>query len=262
MWSVYWMKEQEEGKVNEQMKMTITESDKKLLSYLAAFLIAMIFIMFVFRPLITKNTEVNRELSAAKVEVKNYDKKLSSTQEMQQEEQEMTDLSESVLARFYPMLQSQAAERMATVLMLNHNLEIRNMTISMPETGNQLKWYQYAENAAVTGEEDTEPSEEVLENIQLYAARITCIADGSKEDMWELIDDISKNYPAISITGVEWSVTERVADTPTMQLSAGILDTALYEEGAGQDVQQAVAPPLTVKSDRLTINLEIFMCNQ
>ena len=70
MWSVYWMKEQEEGKVNEQMKMTITESDKKLLSYLAAFLIAMIFIMFVFRPLITKNTEVNRELSAAKVEVK------------------------------------------------------------------------------------------------------------------------------------------------------------------------------------------------
>ena len=149
MWFVYWMKEQEEGKVNEQMKMTITESDKKLLSYLAAFLIAMIFIMFVFRPLITKNTEVNRELSAAKVEVKNYDKKLSSTQEMQQEEQEMTDLSESVLARFYPMLQSQAAERMATVLMLNHNLEIRNMTISMPETGNQLKWYQYAENAAV-----------------------------------------------------------------------------------------------------------------
>ena len=142
MWSVYWMKEQEEGKVNEQMKMTITESDKKLLSYLAAFLIAMIFIMFVFRPLITKNTEVNRELSAAKVEVKNYDKKLSSTQEMQQEEQEMTDLSESVLARFYPMLQSQAAERMATVLMLNHNLEIRNMVISMPETGNQLKWYQ------------------------------------------------------------------------------------------------------------------------
>ena len=80
--------------------------------------------------------------------------------------------------------------------------------------------------------------------------------------MWELIDDISKNYPAISITGVEWSVTERVADTPTMQLSAGILDTALYEEGDGQDVQQAVAAPLTVKTDRLTINLEIFMCNQ
>lgn len=247
--------------MNEQMKMTITESDKKLLSYLAAFLIAMIFIMFVFRPLITKNTEVNRELSAAKVEVKNYDKKLSSTQEMQQEEQEMTDLSESVLARFYPMMQSQAAERMATVLMLNHNLEIQNMTISMPETGNRLKWYQYAENAAA-GEEDTESSEEVLENIQLYAARITCIADGSKEDMWQLIDDISTNYPAISITGVEWSVTERVADTPTMQLSAGILDTALNEEGDGQDVQKIVTAPVTVKTDRLTINLEIFMCNQ
>lgn len=245
--------------MNEQMKMTITESDKKLLSYLAAFLIAMIFIMFVFRPLITKNTEVNRELSAAKVEVKNYDKKLSSTQEMQQEEQEMTDLSESVLARFYPMMQSQAAERMATVLMLNHNLEIQNMTISMPETGNQLKWYQYAENAAA-GEEDAESSEEVLENIQLYAARITCIADGSKEDMWQLIDDISTNYPAISITGVEWSVTERVADTPTMQLSAGILDTALNDEGNGEDVQQTL--PVTVKTDRLTINLEIFMCNQ
>ena len=248
--------------MNEQMKMTITESDKKLLSYLAAFLIAMIFIMFVFRPLITKNTEVNRELSAARVEVKNYDKKLSSTQEMLREEQEMTDLSESVLARFYPMMQSQAAERMVTILMLNHNLEIQNMTISMPETGNQLKWYQYAENAAVAGKEEEEPSEEVLENIQLYAARITCIADGSKEDMWQLIDDISTNYPAISITGVEWSVTERVADTPTMQLSEEIQNTALKEEGNGQSIQQAVTTPITVKTDRLTMNLEIFMCNQ
>lgn len=250
--------------MNNQMKMTVTEGDKKLLSYLAAFLIAIIFIMLVFRPLITRNTQVQRELSSAKVEVKNYDKKLSSTQELQKEEQEMTELSESVLSRFYPMMQSQDAERMATVLMLNHNLQIQNMTISMPETANTLTWYQYSDNAqSVTEQEPEQDQEEEPENIQLYTARISCVADGKKEDMWELIDDISSHYPAISITGTEWSVTERVADTPMMQLSAGILDSAA-EEGVEEEpaVRQETTAPVTVKTDRLTINLEIFMCNQ
>lgn len=255
-----WQREQEERKENKQMKMTVTESDKKLLSCLFAFLAAILFIMFGFRPLLTKSASVRRELSAARVEAKNYDKKLQDSDAMSREETEMTERSQTVLARFYPMLQSQDAERMATVLMLNHNLRIQSLQISMPEVSEKLKWYQYAVH-----EEETQGNgmeEEETENIQLYAARVTCVADGSKKDLWALVDDISANYPAISISSMEWSVTEQLAENGKTSADA----LAENAEDNGGDPQendsQTVNVPQTVKTDRLTISLEIFMCNQ
>ena len=60
------------------------------------------------------------------------------------------------------------------------------------------------------------------------------------------MDDISTGYPAISISSIEWSSTERVTGN----------NAAASAEG---DVQ---VMPATVKTDRLTIGLEIYMCNQ
>lgn len=37
------------------MNMTVTESDRKLLSFLAAFVLAILFIFFIFKPLSEKN---------------------------------------------------------------------------------------------------------------------------------------------------------------------------------------------------------------
>lgn len=260
MWSARFKRAPEERKENEQMKMTVTESDKKLLSCLFAFLAAILFIMLVFRPLLTKSASVRRELSAARVEAKNYDKKLEDSGAMSREETEMTERSKTVLARFYPMLESQDAERMATVLMLNHNLQIQSIQISMPEVSEKLKWYQYAVREEETQENGME--EEETENVQLYAARVTCVADGSKSDLWALVDDISANYPAISISSMEWSVTEQVAESAQQPEEALSEDTA--EEGADQSTgsSQTTDLPKTVKTDRLTISLEIFMCNQ
>lgn len=39
------------------MKMTVSENDKKILSYLVAFLIAILFSLIVFRPLLVKNSQ-------------------------------------------------------------------------------------------------------------------------------------------------------------------------------------------------------------
>lgn len=262
MWSAHCQREPEDRKrkENEQMKMTITESDKKLLSYLFAFLAAILFIMFVFRPLLTKSASVRRELSAARVEAKNYDKKLEDSDAMSREETEMTERSKTVLARFYPMLQSQDAEKMATILLLNHNLQIQSLQISMPEVSEKLKWYQYAVHEGETQENSIE--EEETENIQLYAARVTCVADGSKEDLWALVDDISANYPAISISNMEWSVTERIAEDGKTSTDALAEDTQEQDGDLQEDGSPSRNVPQTVKTDRLTISLEIFMCNQ
>lgn len=226
------------------MSMTITENDRKLLGFLAAFLVAAAFFFLVFKPLAAKNEQLDTELKAARAEEVDIDNKAALAGDMAQKEETVAEQMKQVLARFYPVLQSQEAERMVTTLMLNHNLSIQGLTVSMPEKSANPDWYQYSQSGVAYGQPAEGEKQQAA--LSLYAAKVTCVAEGKKEDLWGLIDDISAGYPAISISSIEWSSTERVA--------ANI--TAASPEGEGQAV------PVTVTTDRLTIGLEIYMCNQ
>ena len=225
------------------MNMTISESDRKLLGFLIAFLIAVAFIFLVFKPLSVKTGQLDAQLKVAKTQEADMDNKASLAEDMVQKEEAVSQQMKQVLARFYPMLQSQEAERMVTILMLNHNLSVQSLTVTMPEAHADLDWYQYSENAVPLGQM-TGPAEE-QETLSLYMAKIVCVAEGKKEDLWGLVDDISTGYPAISISNMEWSSTEKVTGNKTVQ----------SEEGE-------ITEPVTVITDRLTIGLEIYMCNQ
>ena len=48
------------------MNMTITESDKRLLSFLAAVLLLLLLVFLVLRPLADKNSDLKRQITAAK----------------------------------------------------------------------------------------------------------------------------------------------------------------------------------------------------
>lgn len=233
------------------MNMTISESDRKLLGFLAAFLVAALFFFLVFKPLSAKSKQLDAELQTVKAEEMDMEGKAALAGDMAQKEETISARMKQVLARFYPLLQSQEAERMATTLMLNRNLTVQSLTVTMPEKSAELNWYQYSQDAASYGQPPEE--EGVQAALPLYAARVTCVAEGSKEDLWGLIDDISKGYPAISISNIEWSSTQRIVtgEQKTDQVT---------EEG--EEVQAAAPAPVTVTTDRLTIGLEIYMCNQ
>lgn len=231
--------------------MTISESDRKLLGFLAAFLVAALFFFLVFKPLSAKSKQLDAELQTVKAEEMDMEGKAALAGDMTQKEEVISDQMKQVLARFYPLLQSQEAERMATTLMLNHNLTVQSLTVTMPEKSAELNWYQYSQDAASYGQPPE--GEEMQAALPLYAARVTCVAEGSKEDLWGLIDDISKGYPAISISNVEWSSTQRIVAEQQKQ-------DQVTEDG--EEVQVAAPAPVTVTTDRLTIGLEIYMCNQ
>ena len=91
---------------------------------------------------------------------------------------------------------------MVTTLLLNHRMQIKNLTVTMPDTKSDLKWYQYSEKASteIAGEE----TEKIEGQTGIYAVRVLGGAEGSRADMLALLTDISENYPAISIAAVEW----------------------------------------------------------
>lgn len=258
------------------MNMIITESDKRLLSYLAAFLVLVLFVFGVFKPLSQKNAQLEREILTTKDQELAMDMAASLADDMVKKEENTKSKMSLVLQRFYPVLQSQEAENMMTVLMLNHNLKIQNMSVTMPDAKSDLAWYQYAANKGMTPEaaEETKSADGGV-----YSARVTCTAEGAKEDMMALLDDISKHYPAISITAAEFSTATVLAEAENV-LSA---DLAVQEKenAAGEtDAEEAAAdgekqpaedagsvsdifkPAAEQQVSRITVSVEIFMCEQ
>lgn len=182
------------------MNMTITESDKRLLSFLTAVLLLLLLAFLVLRPLADKNSDLKRQITAAKDQEVVMDLGAALAEDAEKVEEETGEQLEETLKRYYQNLQSQDAEKMVTTLLLNHRMQIKNLTVTMPDTKSDLKWYQYSEKAAteIAGEEKIEGQ------TGIYAVRVLGGAEGSRADMLALLTDISENYPAISIAAVEW----------------------------------------------------------
>ena len=182
------------------MNMTITESDKRLLSFLAAVLLLLLLAFLVLRPLADKNSDLKGQITAAKDQEVVMDLGAALAEDAGTVEEETGEQLEETLKRYYQNLQSQDAEKMVTTLLLNHRMQIKNLTVTMPDTKSDLKWYQYSEKAAteIAGEEKIEGQ------TGIYAVRVLGGAEGSRADMLALLTDISENYPAISIAAVEW----------------------------------------------------------
>ena len=182
------------------MSMTITECDKWLLSFLTAVLLLLLLAFLVLRPLADKNSDLKRQITAAKDQEVVMDLGAALAEDAGTVEEETGEQLEETLKRYYQNLQSQDAEKMVTTLLLNHRMQIKNLTVTMPDTKSDLKWYQYSEKAAteIAGEEKIEGQ------TGIYAVRVLGGAEGSRADMLALLTDISENYPAISIAAVEW----------------------------------------------------------
>lgn len=182
------------------MSMTITESDKRLLSFLTAVLLLLLLAFLVLRPLADKNSDLKRQITAEKDQEMVMDLGAALAEDAGKAEEETGEQLEETLKRYYQNLQSQDAEKMVTTLFLNHRMQIKNLTVTMPDTKSDLKWYQYSEKAAteIVGEEKIEGQ------TGIYAVRVLGGAEGSRADMLALLTDISENYPAISIAAVEW----------------------------------------------------------
>ncbi len=254
------------------MNLVITERDKKLLGFLAAFFIVLVFFFLVFKPLGQKNSQIKRELRAAKELEAEFDDKASSAQDMTYQEEQTRKQLAGVLARFYPIQQSQGAEKMITTLLLNHNMSIQSLTVVMPETASRVQWYQYSENGRNSEITPGDSTEEKGDMLSLYTARVACVVEGDDQDLWSLVDDISDHYPAISITSAEWAMVEQsVVQMPQVTAPPVVEDgeeqeddEALDEEGEVDEEEIWAPVPVTeaVKTNRLTISFEIYMCNQ
>lgn len=241
------------------MNMTVTESDKKLLSFLAAFLFGVVFLFLVFRPLVENIVTQKKEIARIEEQKREQELSASLSSEMSDSEEATAQQLAKVLQRYYPTLQSYETENMVTILALNHDLKVQNLSVLMPDKKSDLKWYQYANRAGDDMEYNEEEDEEQEEFFGIYAARVNCSVTGDETDLFSFIDDISENYPAISILSAEWA-TKQQMEVQSVSLAASSEEE---ETEDGEDAEEEILEQTVMKAvGELSLTLEIYMCEQ
>ena len=234
--------------------MKLTERDKKLLLMLAYFVIIVGFGAFVFRPLIAYYTDLGDRVILLEEQKEEMDARLAEAEGLEQRRNELADLFRISTQDLYPMLGSEEVDKEITGIVLSCGMQAMSLNIAMPEESTGLQMYPYAEtgqelvlpgDAAAaetetatvteTGEltEQTETTEdEAAGQSYIYAPVVRLTAAGSSAQADELIDRLTRDYPAIRLRSYSRQ-----------------LQSADYMEGG-------------TGLEFLTLELELYMCDR
>lgn len=175
------------------MKLKITQHDKKLLYFLAIFVIVVGIGGLVIRPLIVGNLQVYKKVEQAQEEKSDLEQKVGlNASSKKVYDTLLKDLKKSV-SDFYPMMKSEEIDKMITDLLLEYGVFSRDLDIQIGTDEAQLKPY---------GKESVK-DEEVSTGI--YVASVTVTATGKRNTLQKVIDTLGRDYPSIRITAYNWS---------------------------------------------------------
>lgn len=213
-----------------KLELKITQHDKKLLYFLAIFVIVVGFGFLVIRPLVIANLEVSKKLSVAQEQKSDLEQKVGlSTSSKKVYDTLSKDLEKSV-ANFYPMMKSEEIDKMITDLLLDYGVFSRDLDIQVGTDEVQLKPY---------GKDSTE--EEISTGI--YAASVSVTATGKRNTLQKVIDTLARDYPSIRITAYNWSSELQTvnSDNTTGELKLDNisvltlnLEVYMYDEDTGE----------------------------
>lgn len=132
------------------MKITteITDRDKKLLLFLAIFVIVVVFGFFIIRPLAETDAALKEELAVQEELQIRTQQKLMLLPSMQANVEKTEEELAAVAEDFYPVMKSQEIDKLLTGIVLSWGLESRQLVIQMPE-GEMILDPFYASQAAL-----------------------------------------------------------------------------------------------------------------
>lgn len=180
--------------------MKLTERDKKLLLMMAYLVVIIGFGAFVFKPLINYYMDMGDEIVLLEAQKEEMDARIAEEPGLERRRNELADLYRISTQDYYPMLESEEVDKEVTGIVLSCGMQALNLNIVMPQQGVAVTMYPYAETEAVTLSPDTADTEEAAGTQSfVYAPLVTLTASGSKAQVDNLIDTMTRDYPAIRL---------------------------------------------------------------
>lgn len=253
-----------------KLEMKMTERDKKLLLFLALFVIIVGMGYWGIKPQIQKIIKINNKIE--KEEQRSFidDMKLVELPMIESENEELEKDILNARGHFYKMMTSNEVDKYMTNMVLSYNLNSYDLSIIMPtDEGSPLAAYKYSSKfqqdqelayemeLEETIEEDTDKNglteDEALEMLEedtataseadfsqtgIHVVNVFMSVGGSEEDLQRFIDDLSNTDEKLWLKSYSWS-SQR-----TLQLD---------EETNEMDL---------VVNYTLNINANLYMCEE
>ncbi|MCP1101917.1 hypothetical protein M2454_000710 [Aequitasia blattaphilus] len=219
---------------------TITEKDKKLLSFLACFVIVTILGFFVVWPIWSKGFEKGEQVQQEEMVKGEMEGRIARHQAVQKNLGKKEAEVAKVQEEFYPLMESQDIDKAITKMVIDRGLRIEDMQIEMPtdplwvipfQDSQMAQSVKAAEEAAAAEAEDSsetdtyeeedavtadKPEGAITQTKEVYGAKVKLTVAGSVDGFWNLIDGISKTEKKMQVT--EISVSEDDKQTINLEL--------------------------------------------
>lgn len=206
------------------MQMQMTEKDKKLIVFLAIFVILVAGGYWGIYPVVSNIFSVQEQIEDEKALQDMNMVKMAQTPllvaDNEQVETEMASLKES----FFPVMSSAQVDKYMTGLILDYQLYAYDLSISMPQEEAANEPYQFSEKAVLEEMEeytdsqedsavDTEEDDDFMSETPvfeedvasgIYKVGVTVRVGGDKANIQRMIDDMSLSKQKLHLLSYNW----------------------------------------------------------
>ncbi|MCQ2494837.1 MAG: hypothetical protein MJ104_09565 [Lachnospiraceae bacterium] len=215
------------------MKTEMTARDRKLLIFLAVFVVVVGVSYWGIRPLIKSIKSIDSEIAIAEEDKEVIDYKVMQLPMMRADQEMLEEKLEKSRVGYYEVMSSDEVDKYLTGVMLDHGLYSYDLNFSIENEDSTLKPYSYSRKAQMeNGDSWDANSASVATGIRRVSASMR--VGGTEEQIQKLIDDLSVPNQKLLLKSYEWEYEKGV----------------VYNNDGTYEI---------VESRYLKINLELFM---
>ena len=223
------------------MKLEMTERDKKLLIFLAIFVIVVCIGYWGIFPIVKDMNQIKYDTIEEEQIREMNDLKLAQLPMIEKENEEYEEDIKKAKSDFYEMMNADEIDKLFTTMALDYNLYAYSMDISMPTEQAELEAYAYSEKyladqeqedaleeedataadgkdqsdstetdtTAGSGPDDSQYYEDKM--VGIYAATIQMKLGGEEAVLQKLIDDLSVSSKQQRLVSYQWDTDSDIA---------------------------------------------------
>lgn len=231
-----------------KLEMQMTDRDKKLLIFLAIFVIVVGIGYWGVYPQIKAINEINEEIQYQENKMFLDDMKITELPFLEDENDELEDEIIDARAHFYPVMTNDEVDKMLTFMVLDYKLQSYDLGITSSSTEAKLSAYQYSqkylddmyESVDSVYESESNGFDDFYEPAPtgVYCVAVSMRLGGAQDDLQKLIDDLSVTTETMHLVRYDWHFGQNV-----------VYDDKLEDFVVEDDVQ-------------LTIQLNIYVCSE
>ncbi len=206
----------------------ITDRDKKLLIFLAVFLLIVGLGAGVIYPILEKSQEVSDQLAEAELEKLEREQKVTLLPALKEKRVKVQENLEEAQTSFYAIMPSKDIDKLLTEMALSHSLVVTNLDIGMPMKSDYASLVSYpvllAQYAGLASATDAAAS--VYPGV--YSANMSMTMTGSRSNLQSMLDELTGMEPKLRVSAFGWQQNGNNNEDDTYTLTV-TLNLYMYE---------------------------------